>query len=127
MATIWSADDIPNLSDKTAIVTGANSGIGFETARELARKGARVVLACRSQEKGRIALEDLVIRLERPLALRLVRPAGRSAELGNLYLYVEHVHPEGDPRASEGGSDWTLLAGEDAVEVGPFVFSTILV
>ncbi len=68
--------------------------------------------------RHRSVAEDLVIRLERPLALRLVRPAGRSAELGNLYLYVEHVQPEGDPRASEGGSDWTLLAGEDAVEVG---------
>jgi NAD(P)-dependent dehydrogenase (short-subunit alcohol dehydrogenase family) len=75
MAKIWSANDIPNLSGKTAIVTGANSGIGFETARELARKGARVVLACRSPEKGRIALES--IRSELPDA---------SAELEALDL-----------------------------------------
>ncbi len=68
--------------------------------------------------RHRSVTQDLVIRLERPLVLRLVRPAGRSAELGNLYVYVEQVHPEGDPRVSEGGSDWTLTAGEDAVEVG---------
>ncbi len=64
MAKSWSASDIPDLSGKTAIVTGANSGIGIETARELARKGARVVLACRSREKGEAALEELLGRKE---------------------------------------------------------------
>lgn len=61
--------------------------------------------------------EDLVIRLQRPLTLRLLRPAGRSAELGDLYLYVEPVLPEGDPRASVANRDWSLPAGEDAVDV----------
>src|SRR3990172_6256171 len=51
----WSEADIPDQSGRTAVVTGANSGIGFETARALAAKGARVVLACRSEEKGREA------------------------------------------------------------------------
>lgn len=59
MASTWSASDIPDLSGKTAIVTGANSGIGIETARELARKGARVILACRTQEKGEAALQNI--------------------------------------------------------------------
>lgn len=59
MVKDWSASDIPDLNGKTAIVTGANSGIGIETARELARKGARVTLACRSLEKGEAALEDI--------------------------------------------------------------------
>jgi len=51
----WSEADIPDQSGRTAVVTGANSGIGFETARALAAQGARVVLACRSEEKGREA------------------------------------------------------------------------
>jgi NAD(P)-dependent dehydrogenase (short-subunit alcohol dehydrogenase family) len=48
----WSEDDIPDLSHRVAVVTGANSGIGFETARALAAKGARVMLGCRSRTKG---------------------------------------------------------------------------
>jgi len=48
----WSEADIPDQRGRIAVVTGANSGIGFDTARALAAKGARVILACRDPEKG---------------------------------------------------------------------------
>lgn len=51
--------DIVELKGKVAIVTGANSGIGFETAKFLARKGARVYLACRNETRALAALKKL--------------------------------------------------------------------
>jgi NAD(P)-dependent dehydrogenase (short-subunit alcohol dehydrogenase family) len=57
--TSWTPDSIPDQSGCLAIVTGANSGIGYVSARELARRGAYVVLACRNRERGRAALERL--------------------------------------------------------------------
>ena len=52
MTDKWTAAQIPDQHGRAAVVTGANSGIGFFAARELARAGARVVLAVRSAEKG---------------------------------------------------------------------------
>jgi NAD(P)-dependent dehydrogenase (short-subunit alcohol dehydrogenase family) len=55
----WSAEDIPDLTGQIAVVTGANGGLGLETARELARKGAHVVMAARDQEKVARAEADI--------------------------------------------------------------------
>lgn len=55
----WTVRDIPDLKGRTAVVTGASGGLGFVTARELARRGARVVLACRSQQRGEEAMARL--------------------------------------------------------------------
>ncbi|RZQ59437.1 oxidoreductase [Amycolatopsis suaedae] len=52
----WTEDDIPDQTDRTVLVTGANSGLGLRTATVLAGKGARILLACRSAERGRTAL-----------------------------------------------------------------------
>ncbi|MGB5759087.1 MAG: oxidoreductase, partial [Acidimicrobiales bacterium] len=55
----WKADDIPDQTGRIAVVTGANSGLGLETARELARRGASVVLAVRNPDKGQAAVDDI--------------------------------------------------------------------
>jgi NAD(P)-dependent dehydrogenase (short-subunit alcohol dehydrogenase family) len=71
----WTADAIPSQAGKLALVTGANSGIGYHTALELARKGASVILACRNPKKG----EDALKRLKTAVP-------GAKAELAELDL-----------------------------------------
>lgn len=56
----WTLDSIPDQSGRLAVVTGANSGIGQVTAETLARRGAHVVLACRSPQRGQAALDRLL-------------------------------------------------------------------
>ncbi len=56
---VWTLTDIPDLSGRTAVVTGANGGLGLETARELARKNASVVIAARNLDKARKAIASI--------------------------------------------------------------------
>ena len=66
MSAKWTTADIPDQTGRVAIVTGANSGLGLITARELARAGGRVVMACRNLVKG--AAAEAEIRAELPSA-----------------------------------------------------------
>jgi len=56
----WTVEDIPNLSGEVAVVTGANSGLGLESAKALAGAGAHVVMAARTQEKAKAAYDEIL-------------------------------------------------------------------
>ena len=55
----WTPSDIPSQAGRLAVVTGANSGLGYFTTLELARKGAEVVMACRARDKTEAAMQDI--------------------------------------------------------------------
>src|ERR1041385_6095959 len=57
---MWTTADIPDQSGRVVVITGANSGIGYESAAVLARKGAQVVMACRSVDKAEHARQDIL-------------------------------------------------------------------
>ncbi len=74
----WSTSDIPHLDGRTAVVTGANGGLGLETARALAGAGAHVVMAARDQEKA-VAAEKSIHATHPGAALEVV-----PLDLGSL-------------------------------------------
>ena len=91
----WSAADIPGQHGRTVVVTGANGGLGLETARALAAKGAHVVMAVRSQEKAAAAVEE--IRTTAPdaalelVALDLASQASVRAAAGQIMAAHESI------------------------------------
>ncbi|WP_320667524.1 oxidoreductase [Prochlorococcus sp. MIT 1307] len=62
----WDLKDIPNQTGRLVLVTGANSGLGFETCKALIKKNATVILGCRSLEKAQIARNELLRENEAP-------------------------------------------------------------
>lgn len=67
MATVnWTADNIPSQEGKTFLITGATSGLGFEAAKVLSKKGGHIIMTARNLEKGKEALE--AIKKENPNA-----------------------------------------------------------
>jgi NAD(P)-dependent dehydrogenase (short-subunit alcohol dehydrogenase family) len=84
----WTAANIPDQTGKTAVVTGANSGIGFHTALELARAGARVVVAVRDEVKGKAAIRRLQAEVpDADLHLDLLD----LADLGSVHSFAAQV------------------------------------
>ena len=63
MTDSWTAERMPECADRTILITGANSGLGFEATSAFARKGATVVMACRSTERGERAATEIAERV----------------------------------------------------------------
>jgi NAD(P)-dependent dehydrogenase (short-subunit alcohol dehydrogenase family) len=88
----WTTADIPDLAGRTAVVTGANSGIGYWTAVELARHGAAVTMTARDQGRGADALARL--RSEVPDADADLAPLD-LADLGSVRAFADAYRPDG--------------------------------
>ncbi|MDT4916286.1 MAG: hypothetical protein QOH89_986 [Pseudonocardiales bacterium] len=81
----WTADDVPDQSGRSFIVTGANSGLGEATARVLAARGGRVVLACRNVDKGAAA----ATRMTGDVSVRRLD----LADLASVRAFAEQTSP----------------------------------
>ena len=84
----WTVSDMPDLAGRTIVITGANSGLGFEGARAFAGKGAHVVMACRNAEKGASAKAKIVA--EHPGA-RIEVMALDLASLASIRRFAEEL------------------------------------
>jgi len=90
----WTAADVPDQAGRTAVVTGANGGLGTEITRALARNGARVLMACRSVTRGEAAAED--VRAAVPDAALEVRELD-LASLDSVRSFAAGLDADGDP------------------------------
>ena len=102
--THWSAADIPDQSGRTAVVTGANTGLGFETAKALAARGAAVVLAVRDTDKGKRAAAQMggeVTVAELDLgSLDSIRSAAESLRALRIDLLINNAGVMTPPRST---------------------------
>ena len=88
----WTVADIPNQTDRTFIVTGANSGLGLETTAALAAAGGSVIMACRNMEKANAAAAEVKKRV--PGATLELRELN-LAELSSVRRFAEGVLQDG--------------------------------
>jgi NAD(P)-dependent dehydrogenase (short-subunit alcohol dehydrogenase family) len=109
MNSKWTAEQMPDLSGRTAIVTGANSGLGFSTSRALARHGAFVVLACRDVAKGERARAE--IAPDAPAGVELARLD--LADLSSVRSFAEEF------LAGRGREGFDLLINNAGVMAPP--------
>ncbi|MGE0067522.1 MAG: oxidoreductase [Solirubrobacterales bacterium] len=91
MSEQWTAADIPDQSGRTAVVTGANSGLGLASAEALAAAGATVVMACRDTGKADVVAEPM--RGRHPNATVVVEPLD-LADLDSVTAFAERFGSE---------------------------------
>ena len=124
--TKWTATDLPDMTGKTVVVTGASSGIGLIAAREMARVGAHVVLAVRNAAKGQDAAKQMAGDVE-------VRPLD-VADLGSVRAFAEGWTGPLDILVNNAGvMDIPLTRTKDGLDAqtatnsfGPFLLTNLL-
>ncbi|HKM11328.1 MAG: SDR family NAD(P)-dependent oxidoreductase [Bacilli bacterium] len=97
MLSKWDSKSIiPTLANRTYIVTGANSGIGFSTTKLLVKSGAHVIMACRNEKKALLAIEE--IKKEYPNALLTFFPYDQAdfVSIENFVLSLKNAWPHFD-------------------------------
>lgn len=129
----WDLDQMPDQTGRTIVVTGVTSGLGTHTARELARRGARVVLAARNQEKltatkGELlaelpdaSLEELVVDVSSLVSVR--RAAAAATGFGPIDALVHNAGVMATPaRRTDDGLDLQMATNH----FGPFLMTGLL-
>lgn len=99
----WTVEDIADQSGRTAIVTGANSGLGFETAAALAAAGARVVLAVRNPERGNDAIDRIRGRVPAAEVELQLLDLSSLADVRDAAAKVKAAHPRIDLLINNAG------------------------
>jgi NAD(P)-dependent dehydrogenase (short-subunit alcohol dehydrogenase family) len=130
----WTEADIPDLSGRTAVVTGANTGLGLQTSRVLAARGAHVVLACRNLDKAGHAARQIAaaspgaststVRLDLTSQSGVRSAAGEiRARFPHLDLLVNNAGVMEVPgQRTEDGFELTLATNH----LGPFALTGLL-
>ncbi|MEV6969750.1 oxidoreductase [Hamadaea sp. NPDC051192] len=125
----WTAADLPDLTGRTAVVTGASSGLGITTTAALARAGARVVLAVRNIDRGRTAAASIT-GARGPLEVRELDVADlssicRFAETwqGDLDLLINNAGVMALPESATADGFETQFATN---HLGPFALTNLL-
>lgn len=103
----WAVSDIPDQSGRTVVVTGANTGIGYHTAAELAFRGAHVVLAVRNLEKGNAALARIIaVKPDADITLQEL-DLGSLASIRRAAQALRASYPRIDLLINNAGVMWT--------------------
>jgi len=120
--TKWSAGDIPDQSERTFLITGANSGLGLHCAQSLVARGARVLMACRSPERGEAAAAEvtetgdgkaelIVLDLTDPTSVRQAAQQARERTGDRLDVLINNAGVMATPlRRTADGFEWQLAA-----------------
>jgi NAD(P)-dependent dehydrogenase (short-subunit alcohol dehydrogenase family) len=131
----WTVADIPSQAGKRVLITGANSGIGFQAALTLARKGAQILLACRDRQKGEAALallnehapgsqSELVILDLSSLACIREFSTNEIARHLPLHLLINNAGVMAPPRRLETADGFELQFGTNVL--GHFALTGLL-